>query len=328
MENVRRFVMFALVVALAGCSGTPTTSAGGNVPSTETRNAGTHSWISPDAATGDLLYISDDGYGSVLVYAYTPRTMKFVGVLAAPINPGSMCVDRQQNIWIVGEHDGNNYSATEYAHGGTSPIAVVTDPAGVPTGCAVDPTNGDLALGSAPPLSGGEPTIAIFKNGRGKPKLYHDTSIKGFYNCCTYDHRGNLYAYGTENQYGVNIIEVLPKGSSTFTSFTLDHEIPWLYGMQWVGKYFTVADSNLNTDSKIDEYTVSSGTATLAGTIPLKGVTLLWQYFIDRNRVIAPNAPFEGSGSVGIYNYPSGDAIRVLPFSEPVAAVVSRAPKT
>ena len=288
-----------------------------------------HSWMSAGAASGDLLYVSDDGYGSVMVYSYGPRAITFVGVLSAPIDPGPMCVDKQQNIWILGEAKGTNYSATEYAHGGTTPIAVLTDPAGVPVGCATDPTTGNLALASNPSLTGGDrsPTVAVYRNGSGNPKIYQNTSTDGFYGCCAYDHSGNFYAAGEEATGGRNVIQVLPKGSKTFTSFTLDREVNGLYGMQWVGKYFTVSDSFLSNDSSILEYTVSSKGVTFARDISLKGVTLLWQYYIDRNRIIAPNAPFEGPGSVGLFKYSDGAPIRTFPFSIPVAVVVSRAPK-
>src|SRR6516162_10280237 len=84
------------------------------------------SWMAAGAASGDLLYISDVGYGAVFVYTYSPIGMKFVGILTEPQNPGAMCVDKQQNVWILGGgFGGKSFAATEYAHGGTPPIAVL-----------------------------------------------------------------------------------------------------------------------------------------------------------------------------------------------------------
>jgi hypothetical protein len=283
--------------------------------------------MAPGAASGDLLYISDVGYGAVFVYTYSPIGMKFAGILTEPQNPGPMCVDKQQNVWILGGgFGGKSFAATEYAHGGTTPIAVLMDPVAPPTGCAVDPTTGNLALSSTPIARSQSATIAVFHHERGQPTLYEDPSIPGFYECCTYDHHGNLYGYGSENGSGHNIIAVLPKGSNTFAHVTLDHEISWLYGMQWVGRYLTIGDSD-TVKSSIDEYALTPSGVTLARTIKLSGVSLLWQYFIDRNRIIAPNAPFEGPGSVGLFHYPTGGSpIRSREFSEPIAVVVSRAP--
>ncbi|HEY1682757.1 MAG TPA: hypothetical protein VGF98_14015 [Candidatus Tumulicola sp.] len=327
MKIVSRFAIFLCSCAIAGCANATTVAGSGAVPSVHAATPAQRSWMAPNAASGNLLYISDEGYGAVFVYAYARNAIKFVGVLNQPTPPGPMCVDKQQNVWILGERDGASYSATEYAHGGTAPIAVLTDPAGVPTGCAADPTTDKLAISSTPPVTGGTATIAIYNRGRGNPKLYEDSTIKGFYDCCTYDHRGNLYGYGTENMSGKNIISELPKGSGTFSHVTLDHEIPFLYGMQWVGKYLTVADTGA-TSAAIDEYTISPSGAKLARTIKLAGVTLLWQYFIDGDRIIAPDAPFTGSGFVGRYRYPAGgDAIKTNEFSQPVAVVVSRGPR-
>ena len=89
-----------------------------------------HSCIEPGAASGDLLYVSDDGVGAVLVYAYTPHAIKFVGELAQPTQPGPICVDKDQNVWILGSYNSESYEVTEYAHGGTSPKDIINDPAG------------------------------------------------------------------------------------------------------------------------------------------------------------------------------------------------------
>lgn len=322
---VTRVFACAMVSVVAGCAnGVP--GSGTGVPSISRTPRVRQSWMAPGAASGDLLYVSDDGSGVVFIYSYNPPAMKFVGFLSVPGGPGPMCVDKQQNIWILGVRDGASYVATEYAHGGTSPINALMDPAGPPSGCAIDPTTGNLAISSTPLTPGQIPTIAIFHHERGKPTLYKNSSIPGFYDCCTYDHQGNLYGYGTQNGSGNTTIEELPKGSSSFIGIPLHAEISWLYGMQWVGRYLTIADNN-DQEAQIDEYDFTASGAKRVKAIKLPGTTLLWQYLIDGNRVIAPSWPFGGPGSVGVYDFPSGGkAIRSLEFSEPVAVVVSRAP--
>lgn len=319
----------ALVSALAGCSGADSVEGMGTVPSAPKAATATHrhSWMTPAAASGDLLYISDPGYGAVFVYTYSPFGMKFVGMLAEPQNPGPLCVDKQQNVWVLSGAGEGSFAATEYAHGGTEPVAVLVDPAGSPTGCAVDPINGTLALGSTPSHSGQYATIALFKHERGKPTLVTDPSIPGFYTCCTYDNKGDLFGYGTEDQQGHNIIAELPRGSTSFTGINLGREISTLRGMQWDGKYLTVGDSDGSVASII-RYEITPSGGKERGSTPLTGVSLLWQYYIDGNRIIAPDAPFVGQGGfVGLFHYPAGGTrIRVRRFSEPVAVVVSRAP--
>jgi hypothetical protein len=316
-----------LVVSLESCTNAGAGSVG--LPTSPSRSAATHlhSWMAPGAASGDLLYISDAGYGAVFVYTYSPFGMKFAGVLAVPHNPGALCVDKAQNVWVLSAVGEGSYAAVEYAHGGTDPIAMLVDPAGEPTGCAADPVNGDLAIGSRPVNLQESATIALFKHERGKPVLLVDSAIPGFYTCCTYDHNGDLFGYGTsENEH--TVISELPRGSTSFAHIALDRELSYLEGIQWVGKYLTVGETDGASHSQVLRYEISSGNATYVDSAPLNKVTLLWQYYVDGSRIIAPNAPFDNPGGfVGLYHYPLGGApIRMQPFSAPVAVVVSRAP--
>ena len=316
-----------LAAALASCTNA---GAGGvKLPASPSRSVATqlHSWMTRGAASGDLLYVSDGGYGAVFVYTYSPFGMKFVGMLSEPQDPDALCVDKQQNIWVLSGPGLGSYAATEYAHGGTQPIATVVDPAGDPTGCAVNPVNGDLAIGSEPVQGQKYGTIAIFKHERGKPVLYTDQSIPAFRTCCTYDHNGDLFGYGTSDSSDRTVIAELPKGATSFTSIALDREFELLNGIQWVGKYLTVGNSDGYT-SEIIRYELTSKGAKEIDSIALDDVAILYQYYIDGTRIIAPNAPRDKPGGfVGLYHYPLGGApIRMQPFSIPVAVVVSRAP--
>ena len=131
--------VFALAAALAGCANSGVDGPGLNPSPSRSEGNHMHSWMTPGAASGDLLYISDGGYGAVFVYTYSPFGMKFVGMLSEPQNPGALCVDKQQNIWVLSGVGEGSYGAIEYAHGGTEPIGTLVDPAGEPTGCAADP---------------------------------------------------------------------------------------------------------------------------------------------------------------------------------------------
>lgn len=314
-------VAVATMAALAGCAGIP---SGGRISPDVSRPAGLAqkaSWMLPEALSDNLLYISDPGYGAVFVYAYKPNAMKFVGMLTGTDAPGPMCVDLEQNVWILSQPQIGSFAAVEYAHGGTQPIAMLIDPAGWPTGCAVDPVNGNLAISSG--LEGQPPTIAIFDNARGKPKLFVDSAIPGFYTCCAYDGKGNLFGYGTEDSQDGRVLAELPRGSSTFVSVPLHRYFDQVAGLQWDGTYLTVGDDSPGT---IVQFKVVEGVAKEMGSTALSRVTRLGQYFVSRKRVIAPDAPREQSGLVGIFAYPAGgQRIRIRPFSAPVAVVLSRA---
>src|SRR4029077_5972075 len=98
------------------------------------------SWMRPDAGGQKLLYVADSGSGTVKVYAYP--SLVYDGELTGFIQPLFDCADKAGNVWIV------DYAAgqmTEYAHGGTSPIATLTGLTN-PYECSVDRPTGDLAV--------------------------------------------------------------------------------------------------------------------------------------------------------------------------------------
>jgi hypothetical protein len=133
----------AAAAILAACNGgvsqlAPTATSG--VPST-VRNGGTvvvhssrgRSWMDPSAKTGSLLYVTDAGTNTVVVYSY-PK-FKIVGTLTGFTNPQGDCVDKANNVWIANTQTSQ---LIEYAHGGTTPIATLDDPNQYPVGCSFE----------------------------------------------------------------------------------------------------------------------------------------------------------------------------------------------
>jgi hypothetical protein len=80
------------------------------------------SWMDPSAKAGALLYISDFNNSSVYVYSW-PK-LKAVGTLTGFTNPQGLCTDKAQNVWISNTGGAN---LEEFAHGGTTPIATLSD---------------------------------------------------------------------------------------------------------------------------------------------------------------------------------------------------------
>jgi hypothetical protein len=76
------------------------------------------------------------------------------------------CADANGDVFIV-----ESLSINEYAHGGTQPIATLSDPSGYGFGCAVDPTTGNLAV-----VNDGSRYIStdvlIYHNASGEPVGY------------------------------------------------------------------------------------------------------------------------------------------------------------
>jgi hypothetical protein len=246
---------------------------------------------------------------------YRPAKLKFVGQLAAPLYAEGECVDKNQNVFITD----SDYEIYEYAHGATSPKAILTDPFANPVNCAADPTTGNLAvLGYA--FYSEEEGVAIFERGRGKPKLYRDS---GFGWACGYDDQGNLFMDGGGPRNGYIRFAELLKGGTTLINIKLNQTFNYPGGVQWDGKHVAVGDFY---NAVIYEFKIRGGTATEVGSTPLTGSGTVWQFFIDRvrGRVIAPSTFQFSSGFVKIYNYPSGGtALRTLDIGNPDGVVVS-----
>src|SRR6516162_8761686 len=109
--------------------------------------SGKAAWMTSDAQTRDLLYVSHRD-GRVYAYAFSAGNLQ--GRLT-DVQAGGLCSDRNGDVFIPERNQ-----IREYAHGGTRPIAVFRNTFGtVFHFCAVDPASGDLAVsGSADPKFG------------------------------------------------------------------------------------------------------------------------------------------------------------------------------
>lgn len=101
------------------------------------------SWVSRGAASQNLLYVSIQGFNDVYVYSYSPSPIELVGKLTGFSDPSGLCVDKAGNVYVANAGAKN---ILEYAHGGTKPIATLTDESDAPFSCSIDPSTGDLAV--------------------------------------------------------------------------------------------------------------------------------------------------------------------------------------
>ena len=86
------------------------------------------SWMAPQAKRDSLLYITDVGTNAVYAYSYPKGTL--LGTLTGFDAPFGECVDNKGDVFIANIEASN---ILEYAHGGTSPIATLSDPATSPS---------------------------------------------------------------------------------------------------------------------------------------------------------------------------------------------------
>ena len=311
--KVIRYASSLLAISLLAACGSGMTQAPA-IEGAAAKPDHTRSWMKPGAKSQDLLYVSDIYTGDVYVYSWPKGTLE--GQLTGFLQPNGECVDKAGNIWIA---DHTAQDVIEYAHGGTSPIATLTDAYGYPVGCAVENKTGNLALTNQfDQVSSGQTRggVLIYPHASGSPTQYQDSAIY-FYDFCAYDKHGNLYLDGINSISGDQFaFAELPKGASTFTNITLNVFIHYPGGIQWDGGSVDVLDE-LSSPSTISKFSISGSKGTLEGSTPLDGAngdssSLSWvnEFAISGSKVVAPiyasNQPPTGYSTIDIYHYPAG----------------------
>jgi len=319
----------AFAALLAGCSGQSVlepsqpvqppvahSSVFAGSPGLPMRQDGGTSWMAPAAKGDDLLYISDRGTADVYVYSYPTGTL--VGTLTGFSWPSGECVDKVGDVFIA------NWSAAdilEYAHGGTSPIATLSDPNQTADSCSIDPTTGDLAVTNIYSSSGsGTGSVSIYSHARGMPQTYSDFYMY-FMWFCGYDNEGNLFVDGFNNGGTFQFAE-LPKGRESFKNITLDYPIYTPGGIQWDGKYVAVEDQGFGDGSEIYQTTGARGH--VVNATPLSGSCDVVQFTIVDRNVIGPDYCYN---DVGFWKYPTGGPVlkTITGLSTPFGSALSKA---
>jgi hypothetical protein len=293
------------IVGAAGCAAGSSVSAGrvGLVPNAVglVNNLSSASWMSADAKSRDLLYVTNST--TVTVYSYPQG--KLEGSIHFGYSPSGECTDRRGDVFVTNLDNGQ---IVEYQHGEKKPVAILQGPSADPAGCAIDPTTGDLAVSSLG--FGANGGVAIFKHARGKPRTYQDPSIYEYF-LCGYDASGNLFVDGQDKLTGFKFAE-LPKGQSKFIDITLNPGIAWPGGVQWHGNYVAVGDQ---ASPIINHYAIKGSSGTKVGSTSLgSNVGPIFEFILTRHRIIVPNQ-CKGSciGNVMYFNWPGGgDATKVF----------------
>jgi hypothetical protein len=309
-----RYVLgWAVLGLLAGCGGSqPPIGAAGAM---QAGAIATHadrgrSWMLPGTSSGsDLLYVA--GYGGILSVISYPQG-QLVGEVDLPVgeNSGGICSDANGDIFVP-----DWYEIVEYAHGGTQPIAMLSDDGGEPMSCAVDPTTGNLAVtNDSNPYQG---NVAIYADAQGDPTYYSDSNLYQP-EFCGYDNQGNLFVNA-----GHAFAELLSRAEN-FTDITLPHGVGGGQ-VQWDGKHITVASYKAYTIYRIQ---ISGYAGKVIGRTHLKGHgdRTPPQSWIQGSTVIAPIGFGRADDRVGFWNYPRGGkafTIVSLKYADAAGATVS-----
>lgn len=311
--------------ALSGCSAPQMLGAlTPAVPSTAlARGLQGGSWMLSDAKRHKLLYVSDPSANAVYVFTY-PRG-DLVGTLTGINQPWGLCSDNAGNVFVA---DVWNDRVLEYAHGGTTPIASLTDDHGHPTSCSVDPVTGDLAvvyyfLNRPHRFS----EIAVYAGERGSPRRHYGSKIGHSLWWCAYDDRGNLFVDGLYGKASLIVgLAELPKDGLRLVNITLDTHIGRLSSLQWTGKYLAIGDQGQtsSTPATIYQLSVKGTTARKVGSTQLATAYGMQQFWVRHDKVSVAS---ESTSNVFIYRYPAGGNPRktISGVRNPFGVTVSRA---
>jgi hypothetical protein len=270
------------------------------------------SWMLSEAKRDDLLYVSsftpEEGK-NISVYSYPGG--RLVGELDPEYAPG-LCSDAAGNVFVV---ETNLAEIVEYAHGGTQPIATLSDEYNSPSGCAVDPTTGNLAVaGGNFPGYYVTANVAIFPHATGSPTVYYDYDDLTF-SWCTYDDKGNLFVNGRNFDKGASNLAELPVGGSTFSQVSVQNaNVHGNGSIQWDDQYLAIAKvypgDNKKGPATIYQLQISGQNGKAVNTIELQGSHVSdrngWstqQFWIQDHRIISPES---ANDRVGLWDYPGG----------------------
>jgi hypothetical protein len=284
------------------------------------------SWVLPEAATSDLLYVGNLGQGLSM---YTYPEGKLVGVVKNPNFSylAGECVDSSGSVFVA--NLGNN-EIFEYRHGSKKLLQTLDAPTGYNTiDCSVDPTTGNLAVSLLHGRRDRTGGVAIYPHAQGSPQIYTTPRIRRYY-FCGYDDKGNLFVDGRPSVGYFHLAE-LPAGSSKFVDIQLNQKIGIPGSVLWHGKYLAVGDQYA---PDVYEFRIKGSRGTLVITTPLSGIephlTADRAFWIQGKRiVVATGTKAYPQGAVDFFAYPAGgNATKIVSedVRHPLGLTVSLAP--
>jgi hypothetical protein len=303
-----------MAAVLVGCGGSRDLTTSSSASSARAQQIAAHlargrSWMLEEASSDDLVYVSEQGvwgHQEVLVYSY-PQA-KLVGELQPDTEETyeGLCSDSSGHVFVVGWITNGQAFYDEYAHGGSEPINDIIA-TGVPSGCSLDPSTGNLAVANYVDFNEGRHgDVAVYADAAGEPTDYSDATVPHYY-FCAYDDKGNLFADGDSS-----VLNELPKKSANMTSVYFNHNIT-PGSLQWNDGDLAVAVvGGAKGPTRIDRVTVAGSGAQIVGTTNLvsyhnEGTYLDVQFWIQGTRIIGPAPNAAGpTHALNFWPYPAG----------------------
>jgi hypothetical protein len=269
--------------------------------------------------SGDLLYVGGTHTVEVLTYPglASQGTFKTQGAVSA------ICSDSSGNVFVTQAPKKSSSAGTgyvdEYAHGGTTPIASLSVPAGeMPMDCASDPVTGNLAV-TIQSSASYAPSVAIYAGAGGTPNVV-TSSVLGADPQCGYDASGDLLVSS-----GDNVAAELPAGKTSFKTITFDRTLGLARHVQWDGTYWAIQSFNLRQHNgeklweRVFRLQVSGSTAKVVAVVEFKNwpEKVSGGSWLDGDTIIA--TPYS---ELALWKYPDGGKItKKIGLSSHMAAV-------
>jgi hypothetical protein len=286
-NNVRAVGAGIALALVSGCGAgtTPQASASGFDSLASARAT---SFIESARQTDALAYVVDTS--GVDVYSY-PGFSK-LQTLSGSSGASSECADSAGNVWVVLAGG----VLLKYAHGGTQPIATLSDSEGFPVSCAVSPS-GTLAVANILSKSYGPGNIVLYSHAKGAGKVVPGSEKVYFLG---YDVHDNLFGDGISSLYQFKLFE-LTSGSKSIKSIAINGApIAFPGNVQYAGSALNVIDQDTSINY---ELRVKGRSATVIGETPLTGAGDCVGTYIYRTKLLCPDA---GNSDLKLYAYPKG----------------------
>lgn len=209
-------------------------------------------WISPDVkSTRAMLFESDGGYTSVEIF--TLPGLKLRGVVTGFAYPEGLCADANGNVWVA---DMGALTITQLSRSGKV-LQQKRSNFGYPASCAINPTNGDLAVSDVMGFSYAG-AVELYQHASGSPTILSCAGMAHYF-FVGYDGHGNLFLDGFGYDQKVHLCRGKDAKTSLLPMVVAGSPIYWPGMVQWYapGNYLALGDQKCSDIGQSCIYKVS-----------------------------------------------------------------------
>ena len=261
------------------------------------------SWMLPGACGSNLLYtvgFTHHQSGYVRVYSYPQGDLAGEFYLDGYARGGWVCSDANGNVFfpaLGGIGNTNPEEVLEYAHGGTTPIATLSDSKlrlVVSRRLSMTHLRNLAVANNASGGSGRTGNVAIFHKAQGTPTLYVNPHFTTYYYACGYATR-EIFLLMVRTSLRCK----LPNGSSTFINMAEYLQTGCSGLLRSMGRQTHHNRAEPNISACHFRFKCKDSRQNPFASAAWNGI-----YWLEGSTVIMPMG--KRAGKVGLWNYPAG----------------------